>query len=482
MIRVALVGAAAAGSGTGLPALAQDAARESGTGTPSLLIVSPKAMMGALGEYAKLRQASLNVELTELEGMLAATPGLDDPERLKRSVYERWKASGGSLRYVLLVGDADVMPVRYMVLDRAMKEAFDYAFYPSDLYYADLARQDGSFDDWNAQKGADGDPSAFHAGYFGEVRGEKNKTDPINFDQVDYRPEVAVGRWPVGTAEEAAAVARKSLAYEHWVLGGEGKGDGGTARGFGLVASGGWIENRSAMDRIGSHLGRPWEATKLYFKDAKRDDGTPPPDEGGVVDLINRGAMLVLHSGHGTDNSWEGAIGVRSIPKLTNRDRPTVLFSAGCSTARLATLPPYEGYVDVHGAEHAGTNAGQVFTSPPPPPSPYQKGKHNPTGLGERLLLAPSGGAAAYIGCNTGSQPCGMTLLEGFVVTLGKEGGPKRLGDCWIGAVSYYYDKENLATIKPTGSWYPASIFFQGMKFMLFGDPSLPMPGAAGAN
>lgn len=36
--------------------------------------------------------------------------------------------------------------------------------------------------------------------------------------------------------------------------------------------------------------------------------------------------------------------------------------------------------------------------------------------------------------------------------------------------------KENLATIVPTESWYPASIFFQGMKFMLFGDPSLRMP------
>lgn len=27
----------------------------------------------------------------------------------------------------------------------------------------------------------------------------------------------------------------------------------------------------------------------------------------------------------------------------------------------------------------------------------------------------------------------------------------------------------------PTAGWYPPSIFFQGMKFMLFGDPSLDL-------
>ena len=102
---------------------------------------------------------------------------------------------------MLLVGDVDVLPVRYMVLDRITPAAFDYAFYPSDLYYADLAKKDGSFEDWNARQ------DAFHAGYFGEVRGEKNKRDGINYDQIDYLPEVAVGRWPVSTPDEARLVA-----------------------------------------------------------------------------------------------------------------------------------------------------------------------------------------------------------------------------------------------------------------------------------
>jgi hypothetical protein len=96
--------------------------------------------------------------------------------------------------------------------------------------------------------------------------------------------------------------------------------------------------------------------------------------------------------------------------------------------------------------------------------------------LGEQLLRGSDNGAVAYIGCNTGSQPCALTLLEGFVDALHRAREP-RLGDCWAGAVAYYYEHERLATLKPNDDWYPPSIFFQGMKFMLFGDPSLRMPG-----
>src|SRR5205814_1253305 len=112
----------------------------------------------------------------------------DDPERLKRAIYQRWTGGGRALKYLLLVGDTDVMPVRYMVVDRNTEPAFNYAFYPSDLYYADLARADGSFEDWNAEK------QGFHGAYFGEVRGEHFKDDPINYDHIDYHAELAVGR------------------------------------------------------------------------------------------------------------------------------------------------------------------------------------------------------------------------------------------------------------------------------------------------
>ena len=92
--------------------------------------------------------------------------------------------------------------------------------------------------------------------------------------------------------------------------------------------------------------------------------------------------------------------------------------------------------------------------------------------MGEQLLRQRADGAVAYIGCNTGSQPCALTLVEGFTKALAAD-PQTRLGDCWSDAIAYYYQHEELDKLVPTDSWYPASIFFQGMKFMLFGDPSL---------
>jgi len=430
-----------------------------------LLIIAPRAFMEPLKPYVRFKQAALRTELVSLQDVLLQSEGADDAERLKRYVFDRWK--NNKARYALLVGDADIMPVRSMVLDRNTDPAFNYAFYPSDLYYSDLAKTDGSFESWNARC------DDFHAQYFGEVRGEHHKSDPINFDQIDYLPDIAVGRWPASTVGEVETLVAKSIAYEKSL-----HVDAETRRAVAaLIACGGWIENRGLMDRIASACETNFGIEKRYFADAKRNDSTPPPDAAQVVELMNAGARIILHSGHGTDDSWHDSLHRSHISQLANAAHLPIVFSAGCSTARFASLGPYEPYLDMHGAEHAGTNNGEVFDSPPPPPAVYQTGAFNHTGLGEQLLRAGPNGAVAYIGCNTGSQPCGMTLMEGFARAIGNADQDVRLGDAWTAAIAHYYNAENLATIEPTESWYPASIFFQGMKFMLFGDPSLPLPG-----
>jgi hypothetical protein len=459
-----------------------------------LIVIAPAAFEHALADFIAFKRGQMPTEFVALETALAGAEGCDDAERLKRALFAAWRERGA--QYALLVGDADVLPVRYMVLDRCTPEAFDYAFYPSDLYYADLARMDGSFEDWNARK------DGFHAGYFGEVRGEKHKDDPINFDQVDYLPEIAVGRWPVSTPEEAARVAAKSVAYERGIL----DGTHTAARTAGLVAVGGWVDCRAFMDRQAARLPAGWRAERRYDpppgesaapappappaataapdQPAAEKPGDaiagaappPPPTEAEVVALLNAGVGLVLHAGHGNDDCWERCISIGSLARIQNGDRLPVMISAGCSTAAFAALAPYQGYTDASGVEHAGTNAGEKFTAPPPPPAPYQRGAHNITGLGEALLRAGPNGAVAYIGCNTGSQPCGLTLLEGFVKGLSMAPEP-RLGDLWNGAIRHYWTKERLATLRPNADWYPPSIFFQGMKFMVFGDPSLRIAG-----
>ncbi len=426
----------------------------SATVAEGLLVVAPRALGEALGDFVAYKKTRMPAELVILEEVVTAAPGVDDAEKLKRFLHGKWRSD--KVTHVLLAGDADVLPVRYLALDRVTAAAFDYSFYPSDLYYADLAKADGSFEDWNGCR------DGFHAGYFGEVRGEKNKDGPINCDQVDYLPDIAVGRWPVSTPEQARAVAAKSMAAEK-----QRRSRPAGRRDAALIATTGWVDTRGHFDALEKALSPGWQIERRLFDKETKDRA----NETALLDLWNRGEDLILHAGHGQPGDWDQCFSTRTLSRLTNQDRLPVVFSAGCSTAYFAALAPYDGYRDNLGIEHAGTDHGEVFSAPPTPPSNYQRGRYNKTGLGEELVRMPEGGAVAYIGCNTGSQPCALTLQRGFADALAPS--PVRLGDAWNQALRHYHEHERLAELKPTRDWYPPSVFFQGMKFMLLGDPSL---------
>ena len=291
-----------------------------------LLVIAPRAFATALNDFIAFKKTRLPTELVFLEDVRDASTGTDDAAKLKRFLYERWRA--GKLAYVLLAGDADVLPVRYMTLDRVTPAAFDYAFYPSDLYYADLARADGSFDDWNAQR------DGFHAAYFGEVRGEKNKGEPINFDAIDYLPDVAVGRWPVSTPDQARTVAAKSIACEQQRARARATSQ---PRNAALIGATGWIDTQKHFDRLELAMKGEWQIERKLFE----RETTTRPNEAALLDLWNRGQDLILHAGHGNPGDWEQCFSVGALPKITNTDQVPVVFSAGCSTAYFAALAPY---------------------------------------------------------------------------------------------------------------------------------------------
>lgn len=432
------------------------------------MIVAPGKLLPELKVFQRYKQPRIHTELVKLEAVLAHSKGADDPERLKRFLYRNWRQAG--LDYVLLVGDADVLPVRYMVLDRITPSAFDYSFYPSDLYYADLAKRDGGFENWNAQT------NGFHAGYYGEVRGEKNKSEPINYDGIDYLPEIAVGRWPVSTPEEVRQVVLKTMTFESNLL----NRASGEQPSVGMIAVGGWVDTREQMDGWARTLRKGgWKTSTLHYRDEPGTSRDTLPTHETVRALLNRGVDLVVHTGHGQPDAWEQCFSVRDLDVITNSQSLPMVISAGCSTAYFAPLAPYDAYVDVDGIEHHGTDHKEVFKAPPPPPNSYQKGRYDPTGLGEQFLKRSSSGGVAYIGCNTGSQPCALTLVEGFLEAVAETSHPV-LGDCWKAAVTTYYGRERLSDLKPDSGWYPPSIFFQAMKFMVFGDPSLPLRGKSG--
>lgn len=434
-----------------------------------LLVVAPEAFRKALGEFLaeRSRQLGAPVAFLALEEAMRRSPGPDTddrsrdaPEILKREVYRRWKA--GEVTALLLVGDVDTVPIRFMKLDRGTKAAFDTAFYATDLYYGDLARADGSFDDWN------GATEGIHSRYFGEVHGETNKDGPINLDRVSYTPEIAVGRWPVSTADEAKAVAAKTLRHQRAVLAADAS-KRAAADELAFFVSGGWIDNAARatalVDRAKSR--GPWRTDLHAFFTPDRE-----PTTAAVAAAFARSPAAIFHTGHGQPWGWEGCFdrGVMTASPAT--DTPPLLFSIGCSTAVIATEPPYGAYIDVDGTLQKGTNAGQVFTDFPPPPAPIQRGGCNATSVSEEAVRRADGGAIAVIGCVTGSQPCAHTLLDGFVHAMAEEPNAAA-GRWWMSALVGYVRDEKLMELTPTDSWYPPSIFFQGMKFVYLGDPTV---------
>jgi len=226
----------------------------------------------------------------------------------------------------------------------------------------------------------------------------------------------------------------------------------------------GWVDAKKRMERWGGDLSQ-WRVEK-QFKEGKN-----APNAERLVKSLNRGVGLVFHVGHGEIGGWDHNLHTGDLRGVHNEKALPIMLSAGCSTAYHCTLPPYEGYIDVNGKEHKGTDASEVFKEPPPPPRCYQSGKFNRPSMGEMLVRGGPNGAVAYIGCNTGGQPCGITILEGFAKSVAKRPN-ERLGEAWMDAIRYYHKTERLAELKPNNDWYPPSIFFQGMKYMLYGDPT----------
>lgn len=432
------------------PVPAQDA-----PALPGLVAICPGAWVDDMRPWVEARAQSFDARCVAVEDVLAREEGADAPERIKRYLHREWRDN--RLQLALLVGDADTFPVRWMVLDRNTPEAFDYAFYASDLYYADLAKDDGGFEDWNARK------DGFHARYFGEVRGEHFKEPPINFDAISYVPEIGVGRWPVSTEDDLRAVIAKTLEWERTRRAGPPKAL--------MLHPDGWVDMRERLSAQSGNLGKAGWAVEQQFYGGEAKQPTPAT----TVASILGGKELILHAGHGNSDVWDGCLGPRERDALVAA-APAIFFSVGCGTAHFATEPPYGAYLDADGILHRGTVDGEVFTSEPPAPAALQPGRLNSTGLGERLLRLPRSGAVAYIGCNTGAQPCAMTLLDGFLQSVSTAG--PTVGSAWKDALAYYWQAEKLDELTPTEDWYPPSIFFQGMKFMLFGDPAVSIPRA----
>ncbi len=122
-----------------------------------LLLVAPEAFESALMPFmAHKIRTGMPSRLLTIEAIRSAFSGADDPERIKRAIYQEFQES--SISFLLLVGDAQSIPVRYRFVAQPPGAAvwrlggwMDGSYCPTDHYYACLQKYGrSSFDNWDA--------------------------------------------------------------------------------------------------------------------------------------------------------------------------------------------------------------------------------------------------------------------------------------------------------------------------------------------
>jgi peptidase C25-like protein len=256
-------------------------------------------------------------------------PGIDTPERIRNAIISYYNKY--PIEYVLLLGDTQLIPIRYVYnpdsIDLKTSEALGSStMKPTDFYYAELTGN------WNTDNDT--------------LWGEDSKyNSAANAPELDYIPEVALGRFPVDNIQELYNMMNKTINYEKALNSGDwmnrylavsGISDypyGDDVNGEDEAVLNDYIiENYAASQMNITHL---YESTS-YFTPTNPNI-TQKLYTYGMRAHINFGVSIAVYAGHGSPNYFatqtiSSALHRNEMPLLTNKNTPTFLFADACST------------------------------------------------------------------------------------------------------------------------------------------------------
>jgi hypothetical protein len=257
--------------------------------TYDYLLISKAALLPSFDPLVAQKVADgLSVKTETVENIHDNYAGVDDPEKIR--TYIQYAYATWGIQYVLLGGDASVVPYRGAY---ARTSGYTEHGMPTDLYYACL---DGS---WNY----DGDSDW----------GEPQDAEPGHGD-VDLLAEVYVGRAPVDTPDEVATFVSKTVRYEQ-------SGTPNASKALFLAEflgpdgyPGVGYQGGVALDRL-----LPFFSgfTVSWLDD--RWESTPQWGSAECIPALNQSPHIVAHNGHG---SQSGVLRITrsQIDSLTNAD------------------------------------------------------------------------------------------------------------------------------------------------------------------
>lgn len=425
-----------------------------------LLVLGPAEWRGSLERFVRYKNdTGMSAALLTLEAIDSQFNGVDAPERIKRAIEVQHRVSG--TQYVLLAGDVDRFPVRYI---KAVNTEWGTKWYPSDLYYADLYRSDGSFDSWDADKD----------GVFGELDfKEVGTAAKFNIDLINVYPDVAVGRVPASDSSELDTYLDKVMSYEFaahesmW----HNYGSGWFKRALFVVDGGSApFGDETQSDQQAAPLSDVGIQVLRRYQDSEPWKSAQPQDRADEINrVLNEGVGFVYFNGHGNTNTYAGWYDTNDMAALDNALRLPIVFAIACYTGRFHT--GLDNYEKVMGGDWTGVTGSSPDR---PQPAPVQPGNHDRDSMAEAFLVKRRSGAVAYIGSVSkfehGGKPLGRYFSEAYKMSA----KPPVLGAMWKNALWRFTDNELGGGVIGMGPFYA---FIHVHKVMLFGDPSLRVGG-----
>jgi hypothetical protein len=454
-----------------------------------LVIITPMVFASALERLADHKNTlGIRTKVVTLGDIYYNYKGYDQPEQIKyfiKNAVEEWGTT-----YVLLIGGLKshlvgkprdnintgtrdwYLPVRYTNLVDSETQ-YDPGFI-SDLYYADLYDGTGSFCNWDSN----GD------GTYGAWKNNEMQSPLANqIDQIDFYPDVCIGRLPCRNIAEVNSMINKIIAYEAtpadpaWfkkmvVVGGDPYDDQGTQ----------YIEGELIGQKAVSYMPE-FEPRKLFASNR----GIAPeltPETQNIVREINEGCGFLFFDGHGGPSWWNtywpgdfnamiknGGLTIYDFYQLKNYGKLPVCIIGGChdNLFNISMLMSLFDFKNRHFMWSSGVPTPECF--------------------GWSLTVKPKGGAIATIG-NTAlgleaggevgdlngdgiNEPDCVEALCGYLESQFFKGYGTihldMLGENWCYAIGQYLNiypgMNNISDAKVIEQW------------VLFGDPSLKIGG-----
>ncbi|MEE9553771.1 MAG: C25 family cysteine peptidase [candidate division Zixibacteria bacterium] len=286
-----------------------------------LIITSGQIAPGFYDFLDWKNQKGIPTDMVLIEDILSSTQGDDPAEQLRNYLIQ---AYNDGIRYVLLGGDEDVVPIRYLYPNNVNGHIPElHSQQISDLYFADLT---GNWD-------VDGD------GVWGESYN----------DEPDYYPELYVGRVPARTAQHAEIWGAKAVLYEK----NPGNGDPSYLTKALFVCSDQMRDlgqHRVLAEMLPSNF--TYDNSRLIEEPSGIDQNPTQPLAETVIEVMQEGWGFTTNLNHG-DFSWYASMasgyntsnrsgvwgdtvlweGCGALSHLTTFDKPAVHYTISCDLA-----------------------------------------------------------------------------------------------------------------------------------------------------